>query len=550
MSDDSSQPPLLESDPFEAVVDQYLSAQCAYSPGSATYFGIHDHDMVLAEPGEAAAEAWARSLEAVLDDVRRLPPTADPRRQVDRRALAGLCTSTLIDVAEVQPWRRNPVSHLEELLWSFYVPIVRPYAPAEDRAVAVRARLSQVPEFLDRARAVIDDVPDVFAETALEMGAAIRSLLAGTIPEWGRQEAPGVPLASAAAAADAALDDHLAWLAAEHRGGRGSFAIGGERFERKVASAHALPLTTEQLVSIGEELFDRTREEMEAVARRLGRGWTDEVEAAKADHPSASALLDAYRAEAERALEFTSSHRLVALPEAALEVLATPEPVRTLIPYAAYVAPGALEKDTTGVFWVTPPDDTLSPAEAAERLRGHNRAAITVTTVHEAYPGHHLQLATAKQFPSVLGRLEASPLLIEGWAFYCEELAWEHGYYDDRTRLLQLKDQLWRAIRVVVDAKLHTGEMSVADAERALVDRAGLDQVAARAEVRRYAMMPTYATAYAMGKAAILDLRDDARTALGPRFDLRVFHDELLSYGSVPVPLVADVLASSWRRES
>lgn len=524
---------------FEAAAQQFVAALCQYSPAAASYLGIHDHDAVLARPGEAAVERFGGALKATLDDLTRLPAAQSSREVAERKALAGMCTSALIELVDVRPWNRNPVRHLEELVGAIYLPMVRDHESASARAEAMRSRMEDVPGFLKAAREASRDVPALFAEIALEVGQTTDALLSETVLAWGQEQAPNVSLVEASARAGAALGEHLDWLAGCGRDDN-SFMVGGDVFERLLAAEHGLECTTEDILRMGEDLLGQARQEIQEVARAGScPDWQSAVAEAQVGHPDAQALLGAYGREVDKAREFTSRRGLVTLPSTPLEVVWTPEPLRMLVPYAAYLPSGAFDTSQRGLFWVTPPDASLSATEASERLAGHNWAAVALTTIHEGYPGHHVQRAVANQLPGTLPRVAGSALLIEGWAYYCEELAWEQGYFDEVTRLYQLKDQLWRASRVILDVKIHTGQMSVDEAVRALIDWAGLEEVAARAEVRRYTMTPTYQLAYAVGKQEILELRRRLKATQGEEFELRAFHDELLSYGSIPVPLIA-----------
>ncbi len=536
----------------EQAAERFLAASCANSPANASYYGVADYDLVLAEPGEAAVEEFAGVLHSLVDEIGRPVPDevdVDATTEARRVALAGMCAGALLDLEAVQSWRTNPSYYLDELIWSFYAPLGREDVPARQRATALRSRLDQVPDFLDAARQAASDVPALFADVAIEMATTTRSLFSKILPGWAAREAPGAGMAEPSVRAAHALEDHIAWLAAEHRGGSRRFEVGAEVFERLVGASHAMTLGVDGIVAVGRTMLDEVNAEIEELAASgFGRPWQEALGQVKADQPAPGTLLDGYRHEVDRARELTIAHRLASVPDAELDVVATPEPFRALVPYASYVASPAFGRSDRGLFWVTPADDGLSASDAAGRLAGHCRAAMTLTTVHEAYPGHHLQRSAANCLPGTLARIADSPMLIEGWAFYCEELAWEAGYYDERTRLHQLSDQLWRAARVIIDAELHTGRMSLAEAARALVDWAGLEDAAARAEVRRYAMKPTRQMAYALGRREIVQLRSQVRAAQGPGFSPGAFHDDLLSFGAIPVPLIAQALLSPARQ--
>jgi uncharacterized protein (DUF885 family) len=180
-------------------------------------------------------------------------------------------------------------------------------------------------------------------------------------------------------------------------------------------------------------------------------------------------------------------------------------------------------------------------AEAAEKkLRGHPWADIPVTALHEAYPGHHLQLVVANTLPSLPRKLGAflSSLFPEGWAFYCEELMEQLGFiHQPIQKLARLQAQLWRASRIVIDASLHTGKMTVEEAINFLVERAGLEPDDARAEVRRYTTSPTQPQCYLMGKLQILDIVAEYQRHY-PNATMLQMHDDILRSGSLPPRLM------------
>ncbi len=190
---------------------------------------------------------------------------------------------------------------------------------------------------------------------------------------------------------------------------------------------------------------------------------------------------------------------------------------------------------------MTPVDERLPQDQQYAQLLEHCIYAIPIIALHEGIPGHHLQLTRAMESPHPVRRQMLSSLLMEGWALYCEELMQEQGFYTDpRVRIFQLKDMIWRACRVMIDVGLHTGQMSLGDAVDMLADKACIEEAAAAAEVRRYAMSPTQPMTYVIGKLLLLDLRERMKRKLGSRFDLKGFHDAILNFGSIPTPLIVE----------
>jgi uncharacterized protein (DUF885 family) len=239
--------------------------------------------------------------------------------------------------------------------------------------------------------------------------------------------------------------------------------------------------------------------------------------------------------------QYVIDHEIVTIPAGeTLRIVETPPYLRPIIPYAAYMPPGMLEEKQEGHFLVTPVDPDAPAEEQEQKLKGHYWAKLPITALHEAYPGHHLQLVWANRretIPRRLGSLMAT-LFIEGWAFYCEELLEQMGYIAAPVqRLGRLNDQLWRAARIVLDVSLHTRGMKVEEAIDLLVKECGLEPANAQAEVRRYTQSPTQPQSYLMGKLAILDIVRDYQRA-HPGASLRAQHDAILGCGSLPPRLI------------
>lgn len=355
-------------------------------------------------------------------------------------------------------------------------------------------------------------------------------------------------LNAASQSAAKAFEDYARFLKGEvATKARGDFAAGKELFEELVHENHMLDYTTEDLLKIGWRLFKETEKAMEQLAQGIDRQKTarELLEIAKADHPKTDELLDAYRREMARARQFVATRDIVTIPAGeSLKIEPTPPFLRGIIPYAAYMMPGPLEKMQQGIFLVTPVDPQSPKEEQEEKLKGHYYGKLPATALHEAYPGHHLQLVYANgvgSLPRKLGAL-VSTLFVEGWAFYCEELMEQLGYIDQPLqRLGRLSDQLWRAARIILDVSLHTKKMTVQEGIDFLVDRCGLEPSNARAEVRRYTATPTQPMSYLIGKLEIVKLITEYKKR-HPQASLKKVHDAVLSCGSLPPRLMQERL--------
>ena len=340
--------------------------------------------------------------------------------------------------------------------------------------------------------------------------------------------------------AAAALDRYAAWLEEELLPkARGSFAIGRDAVDAWLKEKELLDHDAASLASWGEELYREIEGALSKAALELDhQDWHAAVDALRRDHPNEETLVETYRTEMERSRAAVGAAGLATVPYGEdLVAEAMPEFQRPTYPYAAYVGAAPFESSRRGRFWVTLPDAGDDASTRRERLEGHPRAGIAVIACHEGYPGHHLQLTVAADHPSLARKAFRSNLMVEGWGLYVEELMTDLGYLDaPDTRLLRLKDLLWRAARVIVDVGLSTGTMTFDEAVAFMVERPRLERPNAIGEVRRYTLTPLQPSSYALGRAAILALRDKARAA---GWGMRIFHDRLLGAGSLPPRLLA-----------
>jgi uncharacterized protein (DUF885 family) len=531
---------------LEGTVKSFLDDRFALEPVAGTVMGSHANDHRLGDlsaAGFAARDAfvdeWLRRFGDVSD------VSLDPYQKVDRQ----LVLAELRGEKALRPfarWRRQPSLYSDQITRGAYYLLLRQHGMLEERLAALAERLAEAPAALDAARANLDPalVPPewiAIAERTAPAGAAfLRDELPKTLHDNSLGRVVGRVLLPAAKAAADALDRYVAWLRADLLPkARGTFAIGRETFETLLKEKELLDHDVSSLRAYGEELFSETEAKIAEAARALGDDdWRDSVARLRRDHPEADQLVETYRTEMERSREAVRNSLVASIPYGEdLTVETMPDFQRTTYPYAAYVAAAPLGADRRGRFWVTLPMADDDERTRRERLEGHPRAGIPVIACHEGYPGHHLQLTYAADNASLARKALRSNLMVEGWGLYVEELMTEIGFLDSpETRLLRLKDLLWRAARVVVDVGLSTGEMSYDEAVAYMVERPKLEPPNAVAEVRRYTLTPTQPSSYALGRQAILDLRDRAR-AKG--WGMRFFHDKLLGAGSLPPKLLA-----------
>jgi hypothetical protein len=526
------------------LVDEWLSFRWRTEPVEATFVGIHDYDRTLGDYDPDHLEEMQSTEARYLNRFRSLDSTVlESSERADQRLIVGTLQSSQALLEQASPWKRDACIYPEICLGGVFLPLVREYAPLEERARAIASRLLEVPKVLAQGKASLQRPVKSFGRIALDVVAGGKSFVRHVLPPVGEQvPSLGRDLERGIEVASDALDDYEAYLKS-HAIPRGTdqFALGKDLFELLLRERHFLPYDCKDLLAIGEELLARTREEMEQLAQDQGRsdGWMSWVEEVKGKHPDPQGLKHAYRTAMEQARGFVIERDLVTIPPGeSIEVIWTPEFERSQIPYAAYMPPGPLEKRQQGFFYVTPVEEHLPSEEKERRLRGSSFAAIPVTALHEGYPGHHLQLCVANRHPSLARKVNWSSLFGEGWALYCEDLMYEQGFHSEpATRLMQLKDLLWRGVRVVLDVKMHVGTVTLAAAVDMLVNEAKLEEPNAIAEAKRYTRTPTQPMSYTIGKRLILEILSRYRQAKGEHFSLREFHDRLLACGNIPPAL-------------
>lgn len=540
---------MTEETVFYPRAEQWLMRVLEQNPVAATHLGDHRWDDRLGDYRIEAVDQRHKEMVDALHEFRAMETeNFSLAADIDHTLIVKILSSFVREYEKIQGHRRNPGGYLSEALGGIVTLLLKEFAPLPDRLESALGRTREVPRVLEEARLnlVADQVPRVWAETMLEQARQAPGLFLALLPAMASEAAPDLQdaFAESGPAAAQAVQAYGAYVEEEILPrATDEFGAGRELFDELLHETHLVDYDADELLGTGWELFRKTQEQMELVSREIDpdRSVRDILEAAKADHPAPEELLDAYRQAMAESRQYVIDHDIVSIPEdESLRIVETPPYLRPIIPYAAYMAPGILEEKQDGIFLVTPVDPEASAEAQEEKLKGHYWAKLPITALHEAYPGHHLQLVWANRSPSLPRRMGSflSTLFVEGWAFYCEELLEQRGYIAAPVqRLGRLSDQLWRAARIVLDVSLHTRGMTIDEGVQFLVEKCQLEPTNALAEVRRYAETPTQPQSYLMGKLAIVELVEDYRAA-HPDATLRVVHDAILSSGSLPPRLM------------
>jgi uncharacterized protein (DUF885 family) len=538
-------------DAFYDLVEARVVRVVTDDPVLATYLGMHAWDDRLPDAnrdrviGEIGADR--RHLAAVESiDPAGLSAAARLERDLEIHNLRRV----IFDAEVVRRWERHS-SGIDAVGDALFPLATRDFGAPADRYEAVAGRLEAVPQHLlaHRTRAV---GPQVRPWQELEIASA-RDLPSFFAEIVGSAATLGLPTAlvrrveRAIERAEIAVAEHAAWVESTLAGGTDDWALGRERYDALVGLRAFEGLDADAILEIGREQLASNHAARVAAAREIDPGATEleVVERVKSNHPTTfEAALDEYRVAMARARQFLIERGLVTIPDGErVQVVATPLHLRRVMPFAAYIAPAPFDREPLGTYIVTPSVDGDPDA-----MREHYRAGISNTSIHEAYPGHHLQLTVAARNPSLTRLFADAPEFVEGWGMYSEQLMREEGFDDGpEFRLALATDAIWRACRIVLDVRMHRGELSTEEASAFLVEHARFERPNAVAEVLRYTSTPTYQLSYLLGRVLILGLRDDRRRLLGAAFSIREFHDTLLRNGSLPISFHRRLLAGEDR---
>lgn len=515
------------------LAQEMLEARARRAPAWATQVGLPGHDGRVRDSRMEAYLDELDEVEAFLARAERLAPSPE------REMLLATLGLEKFHLAVERNHVRNPDLAVEYFDHLFALLTAAHLSPAQ-LGEALVARLEAAPRFFRDGwdRFDPEDVPAMWVAGALKTVESSGAFL-DAVRAFGAQHPLGpalsLRLARALGDAEGALAEHAAWLRELHPRARGRVALGGEAFAQLLQLRHVRDSPAE-LTALGERLVARFQEELREAAvtvlAQAGRepgadAVAEALDIMRADHPATFGDVLRFHGEAiAEARAFVVARGLARMTEVPLEVVETPTFLRHLIPFAAYHAPARFASPRRGVYLVTPKAD----------LRAFPREDVRNTVVHEAFPGHHLHLATVAEHASLPAFLLDAPDLVEGWALYCEAMMGEQGHTaSPAARLVRARDALWRALRIVLDVGIHTGRLTPEEAARMLSRETGMDAEDAEAEVLRYTQSPAYNLSYMWGRVRLEELRARHLAAGG---SLRTFHDAVLRAGTIPVAML------------
>ena len=536
-----------ESRTFAALVDTYLDGWAGFYPSIAAGNGLHMHDDRLEDfsaDNIARQVAWFRDMKEQLTAIPSAALTPDER--VDQRILSGVIDGWLLDLEVAKSWQRNPMIYASAVTDGVHNLMTMESSPAELRMQRVRAKLRGVPALLDAARANLANPPRILAERGLGMFQGASAMLANDLalalaePRGAAFDSMMTEAVTAGAALDAFIAEYPRTILAR---ANGTIALGTEYVEARyraeelidVPSARMLEIAQREL-ALEQALFvekaraiDSTRAPMDV--------WRDVLQ----DHPKRGELVAATRKVVDELQQFVTSQGLVRLPSADQVIIEPSKPFDIGLA-SMHASPPMESPPVKSIYYITDANASW-PAERQDKwLKRFNYPSLTITSAHEAMPGHFVHSLFMRETPGKIRRiwigLNPFPQPSsgqDGWAHYAEHLVIEQGFKrdDPRYAMAQLSESMTRICRLIVSLNVHVNGWTIDQGAKFFEENAHVPGPAALQEASRVAYDPTNG-GYFLGKRAMLTLREDATRLGGSTFNLREFHERVMRNGIAP----------------
>jgi uncharacterized protein (DUF885 family) len=548
---------------FQKTAREYIDGLLQASPEYATELGDHRFDgQVTDYSAEARAKELARAKQ-FRENLKQFSDisTLTGANQVDVRILKDNIDSEIFDLEELKEADWNPLVYNQSLANGLYLLVARDFAPAEQRIPNLRKRMEGIPKVIAQAQKNLQHSPRVHTETAIEQAqgtiSLVREGLAPLLEQSPQMKKEIAPLQEKTAKA---IEDYKKWLEKDLLPrSDGDFHLGADKFRKKLRFALASDLSMEEIMKRAQTDLQQTQTAIYETALPLYKKYfpkADKVTLADKKkvttavldklaerHPDDNTIVGYAQKIVGEATDFVKSHKLVTVPDTPLDVIVMPEFKRgTGIAYCD--SPGPLEQSGKTFFAVEPTPKDWSKERKESFYREYNNYMVRDLTVHEAMPGHYLQLAHANEFgaPTLVRAIFRSGTFIEGWAVYCEQMMAEQGYGGPEVKMQQLKMRLRVICNAILDQSIHAGNMSEQEAMDLMMKEGYQQEGEAVAKWKRARLTSAQLSTYFVGVSEHLDLRDKAKSKADASFDQKKYNDQVISFGSPPVKYVRELM--------
>lgn len=537
---------------FEKLTDDLLYGSLALSPVNATQTGYHEHngmslDDMLDDFSQAGIDKAKAFYEGIQTRVNALNTTSlDKEQLADLEIIKNQLNLQLLDLNTIQSFKHNPTVYVELAGNALFVPYILEYAPKDRRFQSIVKRIEKMPMLFEQAKAQLVDAPEVWNRVAREENSGNMELIDKTL-----RSATPEPLKAdydrAAMGALAALKDFNTFLEKDLSKKTSDWRLGKEKYAKKFEYVLTTGKTPEQLLAEAEADLQTTRQEMEKLAAPKS------VKEALDEIAKQHATPETYMAEAKKALEqataFVKEKDLVTLPPRSnLAVIETPEFMRGIYAVGGFNAAPPLQPELGAFFWITPIPKAWPKDRIESKLREYNKYGLQQLTIHEAMPGHYVQLEYANDVQPksrrLLRNIFGNGPYIEGWAVYAQQLMTDQGYLDNSLGMrLTFGKQLLRVLaNTILDVRLQTMGMTDQQALDLMIKDTYQEKEEATAKLQRAQLSSCQLPMYFAGWKGWLQVREKYMQKQGTNFSLKEFHERALKESAVPLPTLERLL--------
>jgi uncharacterized protein (DUF885 family) len=548
---------------FQKLANEYIEARLRTYPEDATELGDHRFDDKVTDYSK---EARGKELAAQKEFLKRLNAFKNTDQltganSVDFRILKENVEGEIFGIEELRSAEWNPLTYNQSLANAVYLLIARDFAPPEQRIPNIRKRMEGIPRVIEQAKANLKNPPRIYTETAIEqVQGAITFIREGLAPVLDRAPELKKEIAPVQEKTAVALEQYKEWLQEDLLPrSKGDFRVGADKFRKKLRFSLASDLSMEEIMKRARADLAATQTAIYETALPLYKQYfpgADEATLADKkkvttavldklaeERPNDDTIVEEAKKIVVEATNFTKEKDLVTVPDKPLDVIVMPE-FRRGQGIAYCDSPGPLEENGETFYAIEPTPASWSQERKESFFREYNNYMLRDLTVHEATPGHYLQLMHANQFrgPTLVRAIFRSGTFIEGWAVYSEQFMAEAGYGGPEVKMQQLKMRLRVICNTILDQGVHTANMSEQEALDLMMKEGFQQEGEAVAKWKRARLQSTQLSTYFVGAAEHLDLRERAKKKHGDAFDLKKYNDSVLSFGSPPAKYVRELL--------
>jgi uncharacterized protein (DUF885 family) len=555
----------VEDRKFSLLVDRFMDWYFQTSPVWATYNGAHQYDGELNDFSSESIHAKSESLRSFIQELNTIDTTQlSFDNKIDFKMLEDELEEQLFSHEVLKPWEKSPLMYNYIIGGSIYSLISRDFAPWDKRMRDALSRLRKIPRLLEQAKTNLKNPPEIFTETVIKQNKGTISLIKNDlIPA--SENAPSLKnsIITESEKVVAALEDYQNFLENDLLPrSKGDFRLGKELYKRKLRFTLDTDMESEEIVKRAELEFKKVKKEMYETAlplhqelfpgrkhRETGEELEEIVikevldEIAK-DYPKKEDLLEVCKDILDDLTQFVKEKDLIDLSGInPLRVEWEPEFSRG-VAIAGLDAPGPLDKDMESYYRVSPVPEEWTKEEVESYLREYNNWMLIDLSVHEAMPGHYVQLYYANQCPSIIRGVFGNGPFIEGWAMFSEWMIADQGFKNSnpRLKLMRLKMYLRAVTNSILDAKLHAGSMTDEEAMKLMKEGAFQEESEARGKLIRAKLTSTQLSTYFVGFQEVFNLYLEYKKRKGEEFSIKEFNHKLLNYGSPPVKYLKEII--------